>query len=205
LYESAASPDQLELIRAGGLVIFPTETIYGLGCIATDAEALERLFAAKGRAPGQPPPVLIDGEAMLSLLVSAIPPAARALMQAHWPGGLTLVLPARSGLPERLTGRGPDGLTIGVRHSAHPVAQALCRGVGLPIVATSANLSGATGAAAAPRRIGDVPAELIAAAAVVIDGGEVAGRPSTIVDCTAAPPRILRQGAVVLLPITDHP
>ena len=198
MHDRHVSTLELELIRGGGLAVFPTETIYGLGCVATDADALARLFAAKGRAPGQPPPVLVADEAQLSLLVAAIPAAARLLMEAHWPGGLPLILPARPGLPAALTGLSNGAPTIGVRHSAHPVALNLCRGVGLPIVATSANLSGATGAAAVPRRLCEVPPELLAAAAVTIDGGEVAGQPSTIVDCTTNPPKLIRQGAITV-------
>lgn len=185
----------IDLIRNGGLVIFPTETIYGIGCRADDAAALERLFAAKGRRPDQPPPVLVSGEAQLNQLVVAVPEAARELMNRHWPGGLTLILPARAGLPSLLTG---GGNTVGVRQSAHLIACALCEAAGAPIVATSANRSGANGAAAAPRSLADIDSALLAAVDVVLDGGPVGGTPSTVVDCTIDPPRVLRQGAVQL-------
>jgi L-threonylcarbamoyladenylate synthase len=185
-------------ILSGGLVIFPTETIYGLGCVATETLALQRLFAVKGRSPEQPPPVLFNGQGQLELLVAEISDVADDLMRRYWPGSLTLILPARAGLPALLTGVTSDKkkFTIGVRESAHPVARALCAAVGVPIVATSANRSGATGAAAAPRALHAIDASLKREVDVIIDGGEVGGVPSTIVDCTGVQPMIVRQGAV---------
>lgn len=188
----------IEIIRRGGLIIYPTETIYGLGCDATNEEALRRLFEVKGRALTQPPPVLIAGDEQLARLVREVPPTARQLMAEHWPGSLTLILPAQSGLSPLLTGEANGGLTIGVRESGHTMARALCEGAGVPIVATSANFSGATGAAAAPRTPDDIPAEFKALVDLVLDGGPVGGLPSTIVDCTAQPPHVLRQGAIQL-------
>jgi len=192
--------EQIEIIRRGGLIIFPTETLYGLGCIATNEAALRRLFAAKGRAPGQPPPLLVAGAAQLMTLVDDIPPFAEALIAAHWPGALTLVLPVRATVAPLLTGLSADGITrtVGVRHSAHPMAQALCEAAGAPIVATSANHSGAVGRAATPHVLEDIPVALRQSVDVIIDGGEVAGEPSTVVDCTCEPPRVLRQGALRL-------
>lgn len=194
------TPATLEIIRRGGLVIFPTETLYGLGCCALDEMALRRLFAVKGRALGQPPPVLVAGLAQLHTLAARIPDLAAALIEAHWPGSLTLILPARDDAHALLTGVVPEtGLrTIGVRHSAHPLAQSLCEAVGTPIVATSANYTGATGRAALPHSLADIPQTLQDQVDVVLDGGTVMGQPSTIVDCTGATPRILRQGALIL-------
>jgi L-threonylcarbamoyladenylate synthase len=200
MFHPLATPSEIEIIRRGGLVIFPTETLYGLGCVATNEDALRRLFEAKGRPPGQPPPVLVASDEQLSTLVAAIPPVAARLIAAHWPGPLTLVLPARAEVSPLLTGLAVDGQTrtVGVRHSAHPVAQSLCQAAGAPIVATSANRSGAVGAAANPRVLDDIPDLLRQHVEVIIDGGEVAGEPSTVVDCTCQPPRILRQGALRL-------
>lgn len=190
----------IEVIRRGGLVIFPTETLYGLGCMATHEEALRRLFEVKGRAPGQPPPVLVADNEQLALLVEQIPDTAARLLEAHWPGALTLVLPARRDLSPLLTGVSQtQGIrTVGVRRSAHPVAQALCAEAGAPIVATSANRSGATGPAATPHALEDIPLALRQQVDVVIDSGTVSGQPSTVVDCTCDPPRVLRQGALKL-------
>jgi len=200
MIHALVTPAAIEIIRRGGLVIFPTETLYGLGCIATNEAALRRLFEAKGRPPGQPPPVLVVSAAQMSTLVERIPQSAADLIDAHWPGPLTLVLPARADASPLLTGLAADGTTrtIGVRHSAHPVAQSLCEQVGAPIVATSANRSGASGRAANPHVIDDIPESLRQDADVIIDGGEVAGEPSTVVDCTCEPPRILRLGALRL-------
>lgn len=186
-------------IRDGGLVIYPTETIYGLGCIATDEAAVSRLFEVKGREPGKPPPLLIADEAMLSTLVQEMPDFARQLMQQHWPGALTLVLRARSSLPSLVTGSNAHGqLTVAVRRSAHPVARELCEKLQSPLVATSANFAGATGNEATARSLQDVTPELLRRVDIVLDGGIVGGLPSTIVDCSGDVPRVLRQGALQL-------
>ena len=186
-------------IRDGGLVVYPTETIYGLGCIATDAAAVARLFEVKGREPGKPPPLLVADEAMLSTLVQEIPVVARQLMRRHWPGALTLVLRARSSLPSLVTGSNAQGqMTVAVRRSAHPVAQEICAKLQAPLVATSANFAGATGNEAAARSLQDVTPELLRRVDIVLDGGTVGGLPSTIVDCSGDAPHVLRQGALQL-------
>jgi L-threonylcarbamoyladenylate synthase len=119
-------------------------------------------------------------------------------MRRYWPGSLTLILPARAGLPALVTGATADKkkFTMGVRESAHPVARALCAAVAAPIVATSANPSGATGTAAQPHTIDEIDAALKANVDVIIDGGAVGGLPSTFVDCTGMKPTLVRQGAV---------
>jgi tRNA threonylcarbamoyl adenosine modification protein (Sua5/YciO/YrdC/YwlC family) len=180
-------------------VIFPTETIYGLGCIATDATAVARLFDVKGREPGKPPPLLVPDKALLSTLVERIPGFARSLMQQHWPGALTLVLRARPVLPSLVTGTNGQGqLTVAVRQTAHPVARELCEKLQAPLVATSANFAGATGEEANPQSLENVAPELLHLVDVVLDGGTVGGLPSTIVDCSGDAPRVLRQGALRL-------
>jgi L-threonylcarbamoyladenylate synthase len=189
----------LRRIGDGGLVVFPTETIYGLGCLATDASAVARLFAVKGREPGKPPPLLVPDEALLSTLVEEIPDFAQQLMQQHWPGALTLVLRARPALPALVTGLNAQGqTTVAVRRSAHPAARELCEMLRAPLVATSANFAGATGKAANPQSLGDVAPELLARVEIVLDGGIVGGLPSTIVDCSGDSPRLLRRGALQL-------
>ncbi|MBV9467627.1 MAG: threonylcarbamoyl-AMP synthase [Abitibacteriaceae bacterium] len=188
----------IEIIQRGGLVIYPTETLYGLGCCATDEAALQRLFQVKGRALGQPPPVLVSGMSQLHLLVASIPDIAAELINTYWPGALTLILPANPTLSPLLTGANSEAgvRTIGVRQSAHPMAKALCERIGTPLVATSANYSGATGREATPHSLNDIPQALRQSVDVVLDGGNVAGQPSTIVDCTSDAPRVLRQGAL---------
>ena len=194
----AINDECITIMRNGGLAIFPTETLYGLGCIATNEDALQHLFKVKARKEGQPPPVLVSNAQQLWSLIASCNDTASALIQAHWPGFVTLILPARAGLSPLLTGFAADGSTptIGVRMTAHPIARALCEGVGEPIVATSANISGATGQAANQHAIEDISTALISQVDIIVDGGAVRGEPSTVVDCTGTTPRILRQGAL---------
>lgn len=193
-------------LRPDDVFIFPTETLYGIGCSIRSEAAIERVLQIKNRRQNQLPPVLIADIGQLETLTaeSALPLPARRLIAEFWPGSLTLVLPAREELPEVLCGRSADGKTrtVGVRHTAHPVAATICRVLSAPIIATSANFTGATGRAAAPRSLNDIPPELKQMVDLVIDGGTVGGSPSTVVDCTSNPPRILRAGAVELPAIT---
>jgi L-threonylcarbamoyladenylate synthase len=182
--------DAIAALRAGELVVFPTETFYGIGADALSPAALERIFALKGRVPDKPIALIAADAASAFDLARTIPDAARRLAEAFWPGPLTLVMPARSGLPAALLG--PDG-GVGVRVSSHPTALALASGLGHPITATSANLSGQAPAAtlAAAR---DVLGPRIA---VYLEGGTLAGgAPSTVVAFDSAGFRILRAGAI---------
>lgn len=183
------------IVQSGGVIVFPTETIYGLGCDATNEDAVRRLLEIKGRSGEayKPPPVLIAGTAQLERLVATIPPGAQEFMDQFWPGALTLVLPAHDGLSPLLTG---DSGTIGVRETGHTLARELCKRSGVPIIATSANFSGATGRAAMPQTLDDIAPGLLSKVDAVLDGGAVGGAPSTVVDCTVTPFRVLRQGAV---------
>jgi L-threonylcarbamoyladenylate synthase len=180
--------------------IFPTETIYGIGCSIASENAVARIFEIKGRDLRQPPPVLIAEREQLTALVKGIPASAQQLIDQYWPGSLTLVLPANDNVADRLCGISADGITrtIGVRHSAHPFAMELCRVLDSPVIATSANFSGAIGRAAAPQSLDDIPNEFKEKVDAIIDGGNVGGLPSTIVDCTGEIPRLLRAGAVTL-------
>jgi L-threonylcarbamoyladenylate synthase len=192
-----ANPDARPLaraaavLRAGGVVAFPTETFYGLGAAAQDAGAVRRVFAVKGRDAGKPLLVLVDSIAMAER-VAEVTPRARELMARHWPGALTLVLRAPPGLPPELTaGTG----TIGVRLSPHPVARGLVRTLGSPVTAPSANLAEAP----PPTSAAAVLAVFDGTIDLVLDGGATAGGPpSTVVDVTTDAPRVLRQGAVLL-------
>jgi L-threonylcarbamoyladenylate synthase len=180
------------VLSRGGTVAFPTETFYGLGADARRDDAVARVFAAKGRPEDKPLLVLVDSEASALALAAEVPEPARALMARHWPGPLTLVFRARPELPARLTaGTG----TVGVRVPGHPVALALVRAAGCPVTAPSANPSGGP----PPRTADEVQAGLDGKIDLILDGGATAGgQPSTVADCTAWPPRILRQGAVRL-------
>jgi L-threonylcarbamoyladenylate synthase len=178
-----------EILKAGGLVAFPTETFYGLGAAALDAGAVRALVVLKGRPESKPVLVLVDSVAMVEILAVVTEPA-RDLMAHHWPGALTLVLSARDVVPAEVTaGTG----TIGVRLSPHPVARGLVRALGGPVTAPSANPSSAppaTSAAAVLDYFGG-------ALDLVLDGGPTAGGPaSTVLDVRADPPRLVRAGPV---------
>jgi L-threonylcarbamoyladenylate synthase len=173
------------LVRAGEVVGFPTETLYGLAALALSRVALERLVTLKARDPSQPISVMVEDRAMLGLLVDRIPESAAGLMDRFWPGPLTLVLPARRELPGALVGaRGG----VGVRISSDPVAAALVRDIGAPMTATSANLSGTSPATTAAEAS-------ISGVALVLDDGPRCHPPSTVVEVIDAPV-VLRQGAI---------
>jgi L-threonylcarbamoyladenylate synthase len=180
------------VLGQGGLVAFPTETFYGLGADALAPSAVRRIFDVKGRPEGKPLLVLVDSLAMVESLAIEVPAPARALIAAHWPGPLTLVLRARPHVPAEVTaGSG----TVGVRLSAHPVARALVRALGRPVTAPSANPTDA-----APPITADAVLDYFRdRIEMVLDGGATAGgEPSTVLDVTIDPPRVLRAGAVRL-------
>lgn len=194
-------------VAAGGLLALPTDTVYGLGVRADDADAVSRLLAAKGRGRSMPPPVLIAGVSQLDGVVAHVPEGARALMETFWPGALTLVLDAAPSLGWDL---GETGGTIAVRMPDHPLALALLHATG-PMAVTSANATGrppATDAAgvraAFPGRVvdaGDAAAGRPATADILLlDGGPTPGSvPSTIVSLAgtaAQAPAVLREGVI---------
>jgi L-threonylcarbamoyladenylate synthase len=175
------------IVRGGGLVVYPTETLYGLGAAALDDAAVERLLEVKGRGTDQPVPVLVADRTMLLRLVQELSSLAEALIARHWPGPLTLVLPARPNLPRALVNaRGG----VGVRISADPVAAALVREVGGPLTATSANRKGET-----PPSFADQVS--LDGVGLALDAGERSQLASTVVELLPGrEPRILRQGAI---------
>jgi tRNA threonylcarbamoyl adenosine modification protein (Sua5/YciO/YrdC/YwlC family) len=178
-------------VRRGELVVLPTDTVYGLGADAFDPEAVRRLLAAKGRGREMPPPVLVGAASTVDALAVEIPDWARALIEAHWPGPLTIVLKQQPSLQWDL---GDTRGTVAVRMPADEVALALLERTG-PLAVSSANLTGhpaATDADAAEEMLGSE-------VTVIVDGGPTAGAvPSTIVDATGLVGRILRPGALSL-------
>lgn len=169
------------VLRRGGLVAFPTETVYGLGANLEDPQAIQELYQVKERPFEKKVTLHIPDRSALEAQGVAVTPLARRLMEEFWPGPLTLVL-----------GR-PDGSTVGFRMPRHPVALALLREVHVPVVAPSANLSGGT----PPRTAEEVLAGLADKIDLVLDAGPTpVGIESTVVDLTAQPPVILRRGAV---------
>ena len=184
---SAAREKAAQILASGGVVGLPTDTVYGIAVARGTSGGVERLFAIKQRPPDKAIVLLIDDLDQVADLVRATP-AARAL-SGLWPGGLTLVLPGAAG-------RG----TIAVRVPDHPAPRALARAVG-PIPTTSANLSGEPEA----RTAAEVMAALGGSLALILDGGpSPGGIPSTFVDCTALPVRILRTGAIPAAAIDER-
>ncbi len=188
----------VEVIRSGGLVAMPTETVYGLAADATNADAVRRIFAVKGRPVDHPLIVHLGAPDQLSRWASSIPVSARRLTEAAWPGPLTIIVPRANGVLDVVTG-GLD--TIGVRVPAHPVAAALLERAGVGLAAPSANRFGAVSPTNAEHVLCDLGDFLDPARDLILDGGECTiGVESTIVDFASDPPQILRAGGV---PIED--
>lgn len=176
------------IVRAGGLVAFPTETVYGLGADGSNPAAIRRVYEAKGRDESKPILVLVAGRKDLVRLVRRIPPRVHAVMDACWPGPLTLVLPALDSVPRELLG---GGATIGVRHSGAAIAGSLCRAAGGPVTAPSANRSGEP----EPLTAEDVATQLGDRVDLILDGGRSpSDQPSTVVDVSTGTPRLIRSG-----------
>lgn len=178
-----------QAIQRGGLVVFPTDTVYGLAADAFDPAAVRRLLEAKGRGRDMPPPVLVSAAGTLDALAVRIPEYARLLVAAHWPGALTVVCHQQESLRWDL---GDTRGTVAVRMPDHELAREILERTG-PLAVSSANLTGqlaATDADGADEMLG-------AKVAVIIDGGETAdATPSTIIDATTDRPRLLRAGAI---------
>lgn len=178
-------------LRAGRLVAFPTETVYGLGAAALDPDAVRRIFAAKERPADNPLIVHVAAAEQAAPLVREVTPAARRLM-SFWPGPLTLVLPRAASVPD-LTTAGQD--TVALRVPAHPAALALLRAAAIPVAAPSANRSGRP----SPTTAAHVLADLEGRVDLILDGGPTeVGLESTVVDATREPPLVLRQGGLAI-------
>lgn len=178
------------VLRAGGLVAFPTETVYGLGANALDSAAVARIFAAKGRPAGNPIIVHVPNAAAARPLVSAWPAVAQSLAERFWPGPLSLVLPKSALVPDAVTAGGP---TVALRVPAHPVALELLRACALPLAAPSANPSTALSPTTAQHVLDGLDGKID----MVVDAGPTSGGlESSVLDVTVAPPRLLRPGLV---------
>ena len=178
----------LELLRSGGLVAFPTDTVYGVGALAFDGLAVESIYTAKDRPAEKAIPVLIGDLDDLAKVSLDVPEIALRLAVRFWPGPLTLVVPKHPDLPEAVSA----APTVGVRVPDHPVARALLRAAG-PMAVTSANLSGQP----SPSTAQEVFAQLGGRIALILDGGKTpGGLPSTVVNCAGAEPQILREGPI---------
>ena len=186
----AGSPGALEaaaeILKTGGLVAFPTDTVYGVGALAFDEEAVRSIYAAKGRSEEKAIPILVSDAIDLNRVALSLPPAARRLAERFWPGPLTLVVLKDPNLPGSVSSTD----TVGVRVPDHAIARALLRQSG-PMAVTSANISGQ----ASPRTAGEVFQQLGGRIPLILDGGTTPGGvPSTVLDCTQPEPVVLRAG-----------
>ncbi|HEY8504049.1 MAG TPA: L-threonylcarbamoyladenylate synthase, partial [Gemmataceae bacterium] len=178
------------VLRAGGLVAFPTETVYGLGADALNPRAVAGIFAAKGRPANNPLIVHVADADQARGLTASWPDQAETLAARFWPGALTLVLPRGAAVPDVVVASGP---TVAVRCPAHPVAAALIRAAGTPVAAPSANRASEL----SPTTAGHVVKALDGRIDLILDGGPTpGGLESTVLDLTSSPPRLLRPGLV---------
>ncbi len=180
----------LSFLRAGHVIVVPTDTVYGVAADALIPEAVERLYIIKERPRTQPIPLLLADVDDLWLVIRSLPAAAHRLARAFWPGPLTLVLPARREIPAVVRAHRD---TVGVRIPAHDRLRELIRRLGHPLATTSANLSGHPPAL----NVDDLLAQLGGRIPLILDDGPAAGgQPSTVVDCTGSQPVILRPGPI---------
>jgi L-threonylcarbamoyladenylate synthase len=178
------------ILAEGGLVAFPTDTVYGVGAHAFQPDAVERIYVAKIRPRDKAIPILLAQADDLALVAEGITETAWLLAERFWPGGLTLVLPRKASVPDVVSAGGD---TVAVRVPDHPVTLALIAALGAPLAATSANLSGHP----SPVTAQQVEAELGGRIELILDGGRCPGGvPSTVLDLTTDPPTVLRAGAI---------
>jgi L-threonylcarbamoyladenylate synthase len=177
-------------LRRGEIIVFPTETLYGLGADALNLKAVEKIFDLKGRDSANPIPLLVADRRMLDTLVAEVPPLAEKLIASFWPGPLTIVFPARKNIPARLLN--PSG-GIGVRISSQPVAREIINQLGRPLTATSANPSGKPGA----RTVEEAKSYFAGKVDIFVDGGELPSKTgSTVIEITKDSLAIIRSGEI---------
>jgi L-threonylcarbamoyladenylate synthase len=190
---SDAITQAIEVLNRGGLVAFPTDTVYGVGSLVFDGKAVESIYAAKDRPIEKAIPVLMADAADMERVGTNIPAIAHQLAARFWPGPLTCIIPKQPTLPEAVSATS----TVGVRIPDHEVARALLRAAG-PMAVTSANISGQP----SPSTAEEVFAQLGGRIDLIIDGGRTPGGvPSTVVDCTTEELKILREGPISLAEI----
>jgi len=182
----------IETIREGGVVIFPTDTAFGIGCRIDDERAVRRLFEIRNRPRTQATPVLVASVEMAQKYLQPIPPVvSERLVRHYWPGALTIVLPCLEEVPDLVRG---GGETLGVRMPNHPAAWEIIKGVDVPILGPSANFHGD----ATPYSFEDLNPALVKLVDYVVPGECSVKQASTVVDCSVEPWKILRQGVVEL-------
>lgn len=180
----------ITILKQGGIVACPTDTVYGVGAAINIETAVERVYQIKGRPRNRPLPILLAEKYQIAEVAKTVPPLARRLADRFFPGALTIVLPKADSVSYIVTG---GRNTIAIRIADHPIPIAIVLGLGAPIVGTSANLSGSPSALTAE----EVRAQLGDKVDMIIDGGRCpGGRESTIIDLSGEKPRILRQGPI---------
>lgn len=178
------------ILKDGGIVAFPTDTVYGLGAIFTDEDAVRKIFAAKGRDEGKPLSILVSDISQVSMLAKKLPDGAEKLMNAFWPGALTIIVEKNEAVPDIVTA---GGKTVGIRMPADESARALIAHAGMPLAAPSANTSGKRSSATAE----DVIEDLYGKIDMLIDGGACSlGVASTVLDMSGDEIKILRDGNI---------
>lgn len=183
----------IKIVRGGGVIIFPTDTAFGIGCRIDDQLAIEKLFRIRQRPVTQAPPVLFESIAQVKDYVLDIPDGVEEeLMKKFWPGALTIILPANKTLVSDLVRGG--GENIGCRIPDSSVCLEIIKGVGVPIIGTSANFSGQS----TPYSVEELDPELVNLVDLVVPGSTSAHKESTVIDCTHKPWNILRQGAILI-------
>lgn len=215
--EAKIIDEAADIIKQGGIIVFPTRGLYGLGTDALSEKAVDRIFTVKNRDRYKPVLVLVDDESWVDRLAVNISDMARHMMQTFWPGRITLIFDAAADLPANLTGNMPEnnmtegnvtGKTdkirkIGIRVCRHPAARALIKKAGCPVTGTSANIADQPGCF----QISDLDRKIIQKADLIVDAGVLeSGVPSTVADVTGKAPKILREGAVSMMEIFNaHP
>jgi L-threonylcarbamoyladenylate synthase len=191
---ASITPEQIgfaaSILKAGGLVLYPTETFYAIGVMPADARAVDRIFEIKGRDFAKPLPLIASDKAAALSAAAGWPEAAEALARAFWPGPLSIIIPAAAFLPPALHG---GTRKIAVRVSSHPVASLLAGSAGGLIVSTSANRAGEP----SPSSPGEIGGQLLKSVDAFLDAGDLPGAlPSTIVDVTVRPAALIRTGRI---------
>ena len=180
----------VEVLRRGGIVAYPTDTLFGLGVDALNEAAVERIFEVKGRPQGMPLPLIIGESEQLEMVADTVTECAWKFASAFWPGGLTLVVSVGPNVPALVTAR---GWKVAVRLPDHPIPRELARQLGRPITGTSANRSGGPD----PSTAESVQNQFHNTIDMILRGGSApAGRSSTVLDITGNQPKVLRHGAV---------
>jgi len=189
--DKSSLQNAIEILRSGGIGIFPTDTVYGIGCRLDNQEALAKLFAIRNRPEEKAVLAVVDSMEMAQEYLLPIPEDVRGqLMEKYWPGGLTIVLPCREAKVPSLARGG--GKTLGVRQTNHPILLEILKEIKVPLVAPSANFAGE----ATPKAFEDLDPKLVSLVDIVINGMCGGDMPSTVIDCSVSPWKILRQGGV---------